>query len=199
MNANTEVDLDTLHAAIVADIQAKFPDLRTVEFYRGEGSDHDDRKTLPVPACLLNLSELEASDENDPFTEQLAVMAHFEAELVIRFTTPNAKRSIRKLAAAFAAWLHNRRWTNPANTAKKLPTGPCMVIGAYQDDFTNLMPGQRDKPLDQYEIWKVEWRQIVHLGDSVWNDDGLTPTPSTVFVRPNVDGQPDGDYQQVAP
>lgn len=196
MNANTEVDLDTLHAAIVADIQAKFPDLQTVEFYRGEGNGHDDRKTLPVPACLLNLSELEVS-EDDPMTNQLAVMAHFEAELVIRFTTPNAKRSVRKLAAAFAAWLRLRRWTNPSDPTKKLPTGPAMVIGAYQDDFTNLMPGQRDKPLDQFEIWKVEWRQIVHLGQSTWTDEG--ETPSTVYARPNVDGQPDGDYQQVAP
>jgi hypothetical protein len=199
MNANTEIDLDTLHAAIVADIQAKFPDLKTVEFYRGEGNDHDDRKTLPVPACLLNLSELEADNENDPGTEQLAVIAHFEAELIIRFTTANAKRSIRKLAAAFAAWLHNRRWTNPDNTAKKLPTGECMVVGAYQDDFSSLMPGQRDKPLDQFEIWKVEWRQRVNLGESVWKDEGETPTTVYLGITPDIGLENIDKYVQVFP
>ncbi len=199
MNADTTIDLDTLHAAIAADIQAKFPDLRTVEFYRGEGNDHDDRKTLPVPACLLELTELETSDDNDPMTEQIAMIAHFEAELVIRFTTPNAKRSVRKLAASMAAWLHNRRWTNPADTAKKLPTGPCEVVGAYQSDFSNTMPGQRDMPLDQYEIWKVEWRQLVNLGESVWTDEGTTPTTVYLGAAPEIGPDHIDDYVQVAP
>jgi hypothetical protein len=199
MNANTEIDLDVLHAAIVADIKAKFPDLKTVEFYRGEGNDHDDRKTLPVPACLLNLSELEASEEDDPGTEQLAVIAHFEAELIIRFTTPNAKRSVRKLAAAFAAWLNKRRWDNPAGTTPKLPTGPVMVVGAYQDDFSSLMQGQREKPLDQYEIWKVEWRQKVHLGESVWNDEGTTPTTVYLGITPDIGLENIDKYTQIYP
>lgn len=199
MNANTEIDLDKLHAAIVADIQAKFPDLRTVEFYRGEGNDHDDRKVLPVPACLLDLTEMEASTEDDPGTEQLAVIATFEAELLIRFTEPNAKRSIRKLAAALAAWLHNRRWTNPDNTEKKLPTGPCMVVGAYKDDFSGMMAGQRDKPLDQFEIWKVEWRQKIHLGDSVWNDEGTTPTTVFLGITPDIGPENIDKYVQVYP
>jgi hypothetical protein len=195
MNANTDIDLDTLHAAITADIAARFPDLQTVEFYRSD--EQEDRKTLPTPACVLDLSEMEASPDDDPETEQLAVVAHFEASLVLRFNTPNAKRSVRRLAAAFAAWIHKRRWNDPANPAKKLPTGPCVVVGAYKDDFSGLTAGQRDMPLDQFEIWKVEWRQIVHLGQGVWNDEGETPTD--VFVRDGVNSQSDGDYEQVAP
>lgn len=188
MNANTDIDLDTLHAAIVADISAKFPDLQTVEFYRGEGQE--DRKALPTPACLLELSEMEASLEDDPESEQLAVIAHFEAALLIRFNAPNAKRSVRRLAAAFAAWIHKRRWNDPANPGKKLPTGPCVVVGAYKDDFSGMTPGQRDAPLDQFEVWKVEWRQIVHLGAGVWNDEG--ETPARIFG-------PDGEIAQVSP
>lgn len=195
MNANTEISLDVLHQAITADILAKFPALQTVEFYRGEGQE--DRKALQTPACLLDLSEMEASPDDDPGTEQLAVIAHFEAELVIRFNTPNAKRSIRRLAAAVAAWLHNRRWDDPANPGKKLPTGPCVVVGAYKDDFSGLTPGQRDVPLDQFEVWRVEWRQIVHLGESVWNDEGVTP--SEVYAREGAGGQDGEEFQQVAP
>lgn len=199
MNANTEMDLDTLHSAIVADIKAHFPDLRTVEFYRGEGNDGDDRKTLPVPACLLNLSEFEPSEDDDPMTGQLAVLANFEAELVIRFTTPNAKRSIRKLAASFAAWLRMRRWTDPNDPIKKLPTGPAMVTGAYQDDFSSIMPGQRDKPLDQYEIWKVEWRQLIYLGEFTWSDEGATPQTVYLGITPEIGAAHVDDYVQVMP
>lgn len=199
MNANTQVDLDTLHAAIVADIKAKFPDLKTVEFYRGEGNEHDDRKTLPVPACLLNLSEFEPAEDEDPMTGQLAVVANFEANLVIRFTEQNAKRSIRKLAAAFSAWIRSRRWTDPNSQNKKLPTGPALFAGAYQDDFTSMTSGQREKSLDQYEIWKVEWRQIVYLGEFEWTDEGEPPTTVLLSHAPKIGSNYVEEYEQVAP
>lgn len=172
MNANTDIDLGVLHAAIVADIQAKFPQLVTVEFYR------EDRQTLPKPACLLELTELEAIPDDDPGTEQLAVMAKFEAELVIGWRDVDgvrAKQSIRLLAAAFSAWLRMRRWTNPADTTKKLPTGEAQVIGAYRDDYS-IMGRQRAEGLDQFEIWRVEWQQRIHLGNTIWTDEGTTPS-----------------------
>lgn len=197
MNANTEIDLDKLHQAIVADIQAKFPALQTVEFYRGEGQE--DRKQLPTPACLLELTELEPSPEDDPMTEQLAVVAHFEAELVISFRTANAKRSIRKLAASLAAWLHNRRWGDPDNAGKKLPTGPCVFAGSYRDDFAGTTAGQKSETLDQFEVWRVEWRQIVHLGASAWAEYDQGATPTDVFVRPGVGGQSDEAFEEVTP
>lgn len=189
MNANTEVDLGVLHDAIVADIKAEFPSLVTVEFYR------EDRKDLPKPACLLELSELEALPDDDPGTEQLAVMAKFEAELVIGFRTPKAKQSIRLLAAALAAWLRKRKWTNYSGTSPKLPTGAAEVIGAYQDDF-NMMGRDGDKGLEQYEVWRVEWQQIIHLGKTVWTDEGVVP--SDVFVRESLNGQPTGDYLELS-
>lgn len=189
MNANTDISLATLHAAIVADIQAQFPQLVTVEFYR------EDRQNLPKPACLLELTELEAIPDDDPGTEQLAVMAKFEAELVVSFRTPNAKQSIRVLAGAFAAWLRMRRWTNPADPTKKLPTGEAQVIGAYQDDFA-IMGRQRQDALEQFEIWRVEWQQRIHLGNTIWTDEGTTP--SDVFSQAGVNGSADSESSQVA-
>lgn len=192
-NANTEVDLGVLHSAIVADIAAQFPQLVTVEFYR------DDRKSLPVPACLLELTELEAMPDEDPGTEQLAVMAKFEAELIIGFREVDgvrAKQSIRVLAAALSAWMRKRRWTNPADPTKKLPTGAVEVIGAYQDDFS-VMGRQRDQDLPQFEVWRVEWQQIIHLGNTVWTDEGTQPTD--VYVQENLNGQPAGDYEEIVP
>lgn len=183
MDANTNITLDLLNQAIVADIQAQFPQLKTVEFYR------EDRKTLPKPACLLSMTEFEGSPEDDPGTEQLAVLMKFEAELVIGFNEPDAKQQIRKLAASFSAWLNKRRWNNPTGATPKLPTGPCMVAGAYPDEF--------QPELDQFEIWRIDWMQIVHLGDTVWTGGGVVP--ASVFVQESVSGVPDGEYDQVAP
>lgn len=197
MNANTNINLATVHDAIVADIKAAFPNLKTVEFYR------EDRKSLVTPACLLELTELEADPDNDPGTEQLAVIAKFEAELIIGFRPQaghmaKAKLSIRMLAASLEAWLRMRRWTNPADQDKKLPTGEAMVIGAYEDDFS-VMGRHRDQELPQFDVWRVEWQQRLHLGETVWTDDGITPTTIFSGVAPDVGIGNEDKYTQVHP
>jgi len=156
-NANTVTTLEAVHEGIVAAIKAQFSTLKTVEAYRL------DRKNLPVPACLVELTELDGAMEIDPGTEQLAVNARFEARFVIGFRqgANNPKLEVRKLAAAFAAFARLNRWG--------CPIGPADVIGCYQDDF--------DPELDQFECWRVEWQQVIHLGDTIWKDDGEVPTP----------------------
>lgn len=181
MNANTEIDLDVIHNAIIADIKAQFPDLLTVEFYRSEEhqDNEDKRKTLPVPACILELSEMLSDPDADPGTEQLAVTATFEAHFVIdSLRTFNAKMSVRKLAAAFAAWLRLRRWNNPIIEGRTLPTGPAYVQGIYPDDFA--------PELDRYEVWRVEWQQEIHLGNTVWKDQGVTPDNPVYSWSPEI-------------
>lgn len=151
-----------IHSAILDAIRAQFPDLRTVAAY------HPERERLALPACLVELEELEASPDDDPGTEQLAVEARFCARLVIGFRhapTP-AKLEIRRLAAAFAAWARLQRWG--------LPVGPVEIIGAAPDDFS--------PELEQYECWRVEWKQTLHLGESVWQETGITPVPYLSWV-----------------
>ena len=189
MNADTHIDLEVLHSAIVADIKAAFPQLVTVEFYQ---DDPEARKTLPIPACLLTISELEADNEIDPGTEQLAVVATFEAHFIINsIRTPRAAMAIRTLAAAFMAWLRKRRWTNPAEPTRKLPTGPANVVGGFPDDFT--------PELDKFEVWRVEWQQVIHLGESVWNDEGITPSEVYFSWLPEIGTGNEEDYEKVNP
>jgi hypothetical protein len=177
MDPNSFLDLDALHDAIEASIKAQFPDLQTVEFYRTE-----ERKNLPLPAVLLNLCEFEAEPDMDTGTDQLAVSARFEAEIIFGFRTPNVKREIRKFAAAFAAWLRLRRW--PGNT-----TDAAQVTGCYPDDF--------DPELDQYEVWRVEWHQVLYLGNNVWTNDGTIPTRVLVGYAPKIGAGHQADYTQI--
>lgn len=191
-NAITNIDLAVLHTAIVTDIKAAFPGLVTVEFYR------EDRKELPKPACLLEMTEMEALPDDDPGTEQQAVMAKFEAELIIGFRTPQAKLKVRLLAASLAAWLRKRKWTNPTLETPALPTGAAEVIGAYPDDFI-IMGRQQDNGLDQYEVWRVEWQQIIHLGETVWTNDGTTPTTPLFSWAPEIGPGNEEDYEEALP
>ena len=175
MNAKTDIELAVLESAIAADIKARFPDLRTVEFYR------EDRKTIPVPAVLLELVEWEHVVEDDPGTEQISVLLSFEAEIIIGFRDGvggrRAKSEVRTLVSALGAWMHNRRWQLPgAAEGVKVPTGPVQIIGAYPDDFAGMGAGQKSTGLDRFEVFRLTWQQKAHLGQSIWVDGGETPS-----------------------
>ena len=78
-NAQTVTTIEAVHEGIIAAIRQRFPELLTVEAYRM------DRKNLPVPACLVELTEMEGADDLDPGTGQLAGNAHVEARVVLGF------------------------------------------------------------------------------------------------------------------
>ncbi|MGE4169143.1 MAG: hypothetical protein AB7F28_00290 [Candidatus Margulisiibacteriota bacterium] len=161
-DANTEIDLDEIHQAIIDAIEDQFPDLKTVADY------YEDRKKIPLPACFIELTELTQADM-DPGTDQLALLSRWEARVIIGFRTQNAKRNVRKLVTALAAFIRTQRWGKPIGSAE--------VIGCYPDEFN---PG-----LDQYEVWRVEWTQVIHFGASVWTNDGTLPTSVEVAFSPN--------------
>lgn len=167
-DAVTEIDLDLVHQAIVDAIKDQFEDLKTVTDY------HEDRKKFSLPACFIELTELSQADI-DPGTDQLALLSRWEAQLIIGFRTPAAKRSIRKLVTSLAAFIRLQRWGQPV--------GPAEVIGCFPDDFN---PG-----LDQYEVWRVEWTQVIHFGSSVWNNEGEIPTEVLVAFSPNIGEEED--------
>jgi hypothetical protein len=158
-NANTQVDLDALMDVIETAIKTRFPVLKSVEFDREETSPPPS-----APACLLELTEGELYQEQDPGTEQLPFSARFEARFLVAFNTPRPARECRKLALAFAAWMHQRTWRKDG-----VPGGPAAIIGAYKDEFS--------PELEKFEVWRVEWTQELHLGESVWTETGTTHTP----------------------
>src|SRR5690606_9764415 len=116
-----------------------FPAFRLVEFNREE----DERAPPPVPACLLEISEMPTDNERDPGTGQTAFNLRVEARVVMGFREPQAKLAVRKLSAALAVWLRRRRFA---------PSGPAEVLGAFRDEFSPA--------LDQFEVWRVEWDQV---------------------------------------
>lgn len=189
MDANTNIDLAVLHQQIEAALAAQFPTLATVGFYREE-SERDPLKDDQMPACLLELEELEPAPSDDPMTEQLPVYARFAARVVIGFRTANAKLEIRKLAASVAAYLRkNPRWPHPTITGKTLPTGPAEVLAIIPDDFS--------PELDRYEVWRVEWRQLIHLGDTFWTNEGVTPSAPLYSWSPDIGTGHEDDYKAV--
>lgn len=179
MNANTEIDLDALHDAVVAAISSGMPTVASVQAYP------DTSEPLPLPAVLVDLEDMEAAPDVDPGTEQLAVRVRWRARLILGFRTADVQRQVRKGAAQLAHLVHLNRWGKPVEPARVTLVGP--------DPF--------DPALDQYEVWVVEWEQIVHLGASVWECPEGASVPETVYLGIEPKTGPDHveDYWQIAP
>lgn len=172
---DTQIDLDELHQAIVDRIAEKFDGIfLTVR-------DHEElRDKVATPACMIELSELDPYD--DPGTEQIAFTAKYEARIIVKFKEVRAKRMVRKLAADLALFIKLRRWTRQDNTT--IPTSPAEIVGCFPDDFS--------PELDEYEVWRVEWTHVVHIGPTVWAPGD--PAPDEVFTSMN--GDP---YEEITP
>lgn len=169
MDHQDGTDMQALHTSIASASAAAFIGVH-FEFYR---EDRDELPAMgkpgqPTACCMLELTELDPV-ETDPGTEQVDVMARFEAQFIIGFRTPNAKVSIRTLAGSYAAYLRKRsRWPGVVN-------GRIENIRCFKDDFS--------PELDQYEVWTVEWTQVLRLGEGVWKESGTTPSdPLYSFV-----------------
>ena len=170
---DTEINLDDLFAAITSQIAAEFPVFQLVESYP------EDRRNLPTPACAIELADMEPAD--DIGTEQLAVTARFEARIVMGFREPNVRRAVPKLAAAVALHIRGKRWG--------LPVEPAIVTAIEPDDF--------DPDLDQFEVWRVDWQQIIHIGPSIWDNDGSFPAQVLAGISPDIGPASEGEYQTV--
>lgn len=187
-----DLDLAQFFDAIVTDVKARFPSMVNVEFFPDEPEAN---KKMPVPAILLDVSEMEADTESDPGTEQLAVRMSFSAFIVISgLQDGNTKLQIRLLAAALVSWLRMRHWRDPSNPGTDdepnyLPSDPAVPMGAYRDDF--------NPALDRYEVWRVDWEQTLYLGHSVFDTTFL---PSTVWLglAPDIGEGHQADYVKVA-
>lgn len=191
-DATATVDIAALHAAIKANLAAQFPQILDVDYYVDE---RDELTAEQLPALFFEISEIQASPNHDPGSDQLAIMVRFEARLIWSFSQSlQARLNVRVLAANIAAWMHSvTRWPDPQNNDSALPgqAGKIQIIGVYPDDF--------NPSLDKYHVQRIEWQQLFWLGESVWADLTSGTAPSKVFASfaPDIGPANAGEYVQV--
>ena len=185
MDANTEITIDDLQDAIVLQLAEQYPDL-SVDAYP------DDRKALALPACLVELTDLEGVDSDDPMTGQVSALARFDIYVVLGFKTADVKREVRRLSAAIAAFVHKRRWG--------LPVGPTEFVSAGPDEFDVVsdVVGVRGQRPDQWEVWRIEIQLLVHFGQTVWTNEGVIPTEVLASYVPIIGIPHEDDYFPIA-
>ncbi|WP_320169952.1 hypothetical protein [Maridesulfovibrio sp.] len=168
-----EINIIEAHTSIVADLKTAFPSCSIGDYRRENGA-------VKAPALALELAEIEPGEKN-PGTGQLEATFRWVVYPLIHFKTKDAARKVAALVCAVAKFVHGNRFGLPVSAAK--------FIGGYPEDF---------KPAkDGYEEWRVEFEFSGYLGESVWDDAGITPQTVYLGYSPLIGAAYKADYQEV--
>ena len=125
----------------------------------------DIRDRVHLPALFLELAEVEPG--GDPGTGQVGLDCRMHAYLIIASEQPQHHHQAAQLATQLAVLLRAQYWDlEDIDAAEFVQAGP---------DWT--------KPeLDGYTVWKVEWTQLIYLGEEQWPWPDASPT----FLEPKL-------------
>ena len=182
------INIADLHNNIVKSLAEQFKDdFKLIEFYRSE-NERKPLKVAELPALLLELPDFELDLENDSGTEQLPLIARFEARIVSDAMEKEQdnpsfmKVKVRGLAIKLAQYLFkNKRF-------HKLKTGPLTLTAITEDAF---YPN-----LDRYEVWRVDFEMQIHAGESIWKSEDNTPM-ALYSWSPEIGSAHSSAYQEV--
>lgn len=161
-----------LHQAITDTLMAEIPGIETSGFYPKL------REAVKVPAIFVDMASLEPGD--DPGTDEIAYIARFEARIIVGAVDDqaNAPLRVRELAAEVGRIIHKNSFG--------LPVKPAALVSIGNDGFS--------PDLDAYDVWMVEWEQEFHIGESVWDDDGIVPSEIYVGFAPYIGAAHEDKY-----
>lgn len=184
------INIADLHNNIVKNLAEQFKDdFKLIEFYRSE-NDRKPLKIAELPALLLELPDFGLDLENDSGTEQIPLIARFEARIVAdamekEQANPSfMKVKVRGLAIKLAQYLFKNKHFH------KLKTGPLVLSGITEDAFY--------PELDRYDVWRVDFEIPIHVGESIWKSEGNTPT-ALYSWSPEIGNAHSSAYQEILP
>ena len=161
MSNTPQVDLAALHSAMVANLQAAFPDV-TVAAYSRPG------ERINTPAILVELDSITATSPIDVGTQQVKASLLFNAYCVVSYKGAG-KFAVRTLAASLLAHVRGQRFGQPIGAAEPIGADPDMLEGVAGVE---------------YEVFRVSWNhEPAYLGTSVWDSTGVIPTELNITTN----------------
>jgi hypothetical protein len=115
------------------------------------------RSEIVAPACFVEIASFDVG--TDPGTEELAVVANFEARIVMDRIVENSGFAIRELALKLANLINHNSWDHEVSPAK----------------IREIAPDAFRPELDAYLVWNVSWTHELHVGENVWGTKVVQP------------------------
>jgi len=133
---------------------------------------------ITVPAVLIELVELEPG--TDLGTEELVLVAHFEARVIMQ---PNVSpEPIQTLVLSVLQWLNDTNGM-PAKVTKP------NIKQALPDAFT--------PDTHAYQVWQIHWSQSLRMGQSVWEGEGIVPSQIWLGQSPDIGADHEPQYNNL--
>jgi len=166
--------IEALHSAIIAHLKSEHPETVNVDAYPKL------RRQVSVPAVFIEVQDV--TPQTDKGTEQLTVSLRFAARCISGVVGADAGLSALTLAMDTALFVHQgRRFGKKVSAAK--------ILTVDQDAFEQELLG--------YLVWRVEWSHEIDLGESIWTDEGVTPTQVFLGITPEIGLPHVDDYVEV--
>ena len=165
--------LKNLHKAIVEEL-SKIKGIKTCAAYPKI------RKKIAIPAILIELAEMQTG--RDPGTGELALLVRWEARIIVDSIQENAGLDVRNLAATVALKIFQAVNFGLAIT-------PAIIIDIGPDEFKPDLAG--------YEVWVVSWEHEIHLGQSIWDGEGIRPRNIYIGIDPKIGKDHEPDYNKL--
>ena len=165
---------DALDNVVLA-IGAAFPAAKSVV------AEDESLTDLPVPAIVVQISELEPDPGSDAHDGRFPCNVRIEARVIIGHRTPKARREVAQFAGALAAFVHSNRFGVVWNAATILAVEP--------DEFAPMA--------DKFDVWRVEWVHGAHVGPEVDLDD-FVATKVLVSGAPSIGPENEPTYVELS-
>ena len=133
---------------------------------------------ITVPAVLIELVELEPG--MDLGTEELVLVAHFEARVIMQVNV--SPEPIQTLVLSVLQWL------NDMNDTPTKVTKP---------NIKQALPDAFAPDTHAYQVWQIHWSQNLRMGQSVWEGEGIAPSQIWLGQSPDIGADHEPQYNNV--
>ncbi|SKA81939.1 hypothetical protein [Desulfobaculum bizertense] len=165
--------IEDLHAALVAELKAT-PGMQDV-------CDYGHATKLKTPAAIVNLAEMRADYSGLDATGRLPLVCRWEIFLVLGNTAINQALKLRTLAAHVAHMID----------------GKSLVCGAPEAAFVSAEPNEFEPSFEHAKSWRVEFEQMLYLGEYMWSDEGAPPEKVFASYAPLIGAAHEDKYFEV--
>lgn len=143
------------------------------------------RKKLSLPCALVEFADTDASQ--DPATEELEVVAHWNVVCVVAPELKNSEMLVRQFAATVASAI------------RKAGRVAVSCIAAFEN--IHFSPDELHPDLFGYDAWTVSFRTSMRIGDSAFAIPEDSPKISEIWLgfAPEIGAAHEQDYEQVVP
>jgi hypothetical protein len=176
--------LDQVQDAIIADAKQHLPGLAQVEPYVGQfGPDGPNQGLVSAPAFFVAVLAAPPAAQQ-PGDGRLSLDARWSAYCLARNARGPESRGRDAMSMATS-------WALRLNDLPQWGMEPS-VSQPEIEGVQNLYSAALDKK--GFALWAVTWRQVVMVGESIWDGDGETPSEVWFGWQPETFPE---DYEQL--